>query len=671
MKGNRALCSQFKTNDPDKVCRLEKNGEDCNPHYKSCTHTNIKNVRSACINNIPENDGMRCVWDSDKNECKEDYKICDDLENVTEEECHNLKAKDPSKQKCVYNNGKCKQEYIDCKDISLGTCNSGKYPLIQEGTYYVYNYKYKCELTTADQPKCESKSIYCGDYRGNDESICIQHQAEDKNKRCVYDSTKGCYEEYKTCGSFTDNKIDTDKSGCTGIKLLEKNEKCVYIEEEDTCKTQSSLTYSNCEDYPGNNKRVCERIILSPTNRSYCILDKDMKCKERPLFCEEAIGDEQCLHIAKANDTNRRCAYDYGDGKCYEEYIRCEDWIPNSNSGSSPSSGSTYCSDIKLFNGKKCKSETINGITRCYSDFKICTNAKTEEECKLIAKTGVTDPERKVCAWFKNGSPKCQETFKYCSDYRKFPDTVNNTYKDFCEKKIKPYDESGENIDIRFKCVYDNDIGCQRDNVECEDTTNPILCDLFSNYIKDSEKRHCVYYNGQCHTHSKKCEDVEDMSRCQINIIENFIINACGSENGKCVRKNHCDLMDSSVSSEQTQHYKTLCQKINVNCTYTPSSSNNEIGECKLEEKTCQGIKFYSNETDNKEICEKIQVTNPRKKCILKEDLSGCDEVYRELDFSTSSNSYSTPPDASNQGNSSGFIEKGIHLIMALLCLLI
>ena len=47
------------------------------------------------------------------------------------------------------------------------------------------------------------------------------------------------------------------------------------------------------------------------------------------------------------------------------------------------------------------------------------------------------------------------------------------------------------------------------------------------------------------------------------------------------------------------------------------------------------------------------------------------EEVYRELEFSTSSNSYSTPPDASNQGNSSGFIEKGIHLIMALFCLLI
>jgi len=219
----------------------------------------------------------------------------------------------------------------------------------------------------------------------------------------------------------------------------------------------------------------------------------------------------------------------------------------------------------------------------------------------LIAKTGVTDPERKVCAWFGG----CIETFKYCSDYRKFPDNINNDYKRFCENNINPYDESGENIDIRFKCVYENDIGCQRAPVDCSDATNPIECDLFSQYIKDNEKRHCVYYNNGCHKHSKKCEDVENINFCEDNIIDNYIINACGSENGKCVRKNHCDLMDTSVS---TYYYETLCQKNNVSCTYIPASSGGP-GECKLEEKTCLNIKFYSNETNNKEICEKIQVT--------------------------------------------------------------
>ena len=65
-----------------------------------------------------------------------------------------------------------------------------------------------------------------------------------------------------------------------------------------------------------------------------------------------------------------------------------------------------------------------------------------------------------------------------------------------------------------------------------------------------------------------------------------------------------------------------------------------------------------------------MQASEPYKKYILKEDKSGCEEIYRELDFSTTYISY-TPPDKTTQGNSSGFIRNGIHFIIALLVLLI
>ena len=674
-KGNRTLCSQFTETTSGKKCFLGINGVTCNSYYVSCLDPNILNNQIQCVNNILESYNRKCAWDTATSKCFETERKCDvPLYNVNEEECHNLKAADNTKQKCVYDNGVCYPKYIECENIPSPTgqdsCDVQEHPLKSKGTFYDYDYENKCLFepgsgTTEDPDKCIPEPIYCEDYSGTDESICIQYKAKDTNKRCVYDSSRSpnkCYEEYKTCESYTSNKIDTSESGCTGIKLLEKNEKCVYIEEEDNCVTKSSLTHPSCEDYTGNSKRECESIVLSPTNRSYCILDKDMKCKERPLFCEEAFGEDECLYIAKANDTNRRCAYDNVNGKCYEEYIRCEDWIPNNNSGSSPSSGSTDCSDIKLYNGKKC---TNNSMERCYSDFKECEDAKTEEECKLIAKTGVTDPERKVCAWFKNEPIKCQETFKYCSDYRKICGLSDNSCENFCENKIKPYDESGENIDIRFKCIYEDDIGCQRAPVECNDTTNPIECDLFSQYIKDKDKRHCVYYNKKCHKHSRKCQDVEGgSSECRNNIIENNIIDACNydNNNNECVEKHDCYEKATIIS---TYYKEMLCLTINPNCTYSG-------GKCiYTEENTCKKIKFYSNETTNKETCEKMVATDPRKKCTLKKDLSGCEEVYRELEFSTSSNSYSTPPDASNQGNSSGFIEKGIHLIMALFCLLI
>ena len=66
-----------------------------------------------------------------------------------------------------------------------------------------------------------------------------------------------------------------------------------------------------------------------------------------------------------------------------------------------------------------------------------------------------------------------------------------------------------------------------------------------------------------------------------------------------------------------------------------------------------------------------MEASEPYKKCVLKEDQSGCEEVYRVLEYSSANISYAKPPDASSEGNSSGFIGKGIHLIMAFLCLLI
>ena len=66
-----------------------------------------------------------------------------------------------------------------------------------------------------------------------------------------------------------------------------------------------------------------------------------------------------------------------------------------------------------------------------------------------------------------------------------------------------------------------------------------------------------------------------------------------------------------------------------------------------------------------------MMASTPYKKCILKEDGSSCEEVYREFNYSTAGISYSKAPDNSIQENSSHFIEKRIHLIMTLICLLI
>ena len=64
-----------------------------------------------------------------------------------------------------------------------------------------------------------------------------------------------------------------------------------------------------------------------------------------------------------------------------------------------------------------------------------------------MAITGVSDPDRRVCDYSESSST-CFENYKYCSDYR-----GNN--RTFC-RNIKPYDELGNNIDIRYKCKYES-----------------------------------------------------------------------------------------------------------------------------------------------------------------------------------------------------------------------
>ena len=83
--------------------------------------------------------------------------------------------------------------------------------------------------------------------------------------------------------------------------------------------------------------------------------------------------------------------------------------------------GSNSYDNINLYDGKTCELIPVGNLSRCTSKFKTCEQATTEEECKLVAKIGVTDPERKICDWYipsglDTGS--CIENYKYCSDYR-------------------------------------------------------------------------------------------------------------------------------------------------------------------------------------------------------------------------------------------------------------
>ena len=619
----------------------------CSPHFDVCTGINDE---TQCNNNFPKDPLYKCEWKSSETTKCQPVKIqCNSYTRIPNKNiCPDLQVSGASetergKKKCIYTSARCVEKYKLCADYSDYTCN-GEMPLNSAGTDY--DYSKRCFYDATKETKCQTLNRYCSEYNTvipyllPSDEICEQLIAKDTNKRCIY---KGgiCQEEYKTCELYNSKEIDKSETVCEGIILEDTNKKCIYIPKEDKCETRTK--YETCESYPGNDKEICES-ILSPTTNFYCILDKDSTCKERPSLCKYATNKKDCIYYAKASVDNKRCAYDdYGSThtpKCYEEYARCEDYQDNDEDD---------CEDIKLYNGNSC----IFKDNRCQSKNKICSDALTEEECKLINVTGVTDPDRMVCdfvQYYGESNKHCVENYKYCSDYR-------GSDGDFCSK-IKPYDETGNSLDKYFKCkIVDNNVGCEKVPVDCEDAgSNAILCAEYSTKIKDSSVKYCAFYGGTCKTQFKTCEGVDnfsrDSTRCTGNIIENYITNECKvdpSDSSKCIRRNSCSSF--SVSS-----YAELCESINTNCSYAN-------GICYKTTKSCSGIKFYPGNEGSEEICNSIEVTKPFMICSLKEDKSGCEEKYREQRYSTVG--YKEP-----ENNSSGFIAKRIHLIMILICLL-
>ena len=660
----------------------------CRSHHKSCTTITVENT---CINNIPDDYSTICDWDDarDSPKCRPVTIYCDDNryykgENVCPK--RKISATDETlneQKRCIYKDNACISEYKECRNIpniyNIHGCE--EHMPLNTTNFENYDFSKKCindyKVTETGRYICKEATRKCTEYKNLNtdtisgikipagllnEAFCNKLEVTEVGyQRCAYHKDKGCYEEYTTCENYTLNIIETDRNGCEGIILTDPNKKCVYDQKEDTCVTIEK--YTKCSDYKGKDKKTCESILSSDTHQ-YCILDKDIECIEKPINCSEAYDEDTCIKIAKPTDSNKRCAFK--SNKCVEEFIRCEDFL---EATSTPSSGRCDCENIRLYDGKECEWVPTNtgASTRtnteentnymCRSRFKTCGEAKTKEECELIAKTGVTNPERKVCSW--TGS-KCVEDYKYCSDYRGDDDNES-----ICTR-IKPYDESGNNTDIGSKCIFDNNVRCQRVPVECNDAgDNPILCETYSDYIKDRDKKYCFFDGSFCKAHYKKCEDFEDHDdmACSDNIIQGFITRVCGTDDdGKCVRKYDC----SKFSTVNTYKYKSLiCKSINPNCSYTSTN------KCEYSGKKCNETSFYSNDTNNKEICENMEASEPYKKCVLRENQTGCEEVYRVLEYSSANISYAKPPDASSEGNSSGFIGKGIHLIMAFLCLLI
>ena len=662
---------------PKKKCVYNTSDSKCNPEDTTCSDFNrgiagitfdpIKD-RSFC-SEFPASTGKKCLIDNDrscqeffnscnaatsscdtnlidyKNGCKLDgtcgnaKRSCDSIVyNVLEDECHELITSDSDK-KCVYyesgGRGICNAEYISCKFYSSSpTCNNNHHPLIEKDNKYYLDLSKVCtyDSTETGTEKCKAEYVYCSAYTGDDKTVCPNLKVSDSTtKRCVYDPTSTsriCKEDYLSCNVYNDMITSKSRRVCESIILDDSSKKCIYINEIDKC-IQTEL-FSTCDGYKGIDKYICESII-TPTNHSKCYLEKDRTCKERMFNCSEVITEEDCLYYAKPVDSRKKCVY--SSGKCYEEYQRCEDYSPLDETVSG-------CSSIIMHNGKKCY---LDSTGLCRTKNKTCDDSySNEDECNLIAQSGVSDPDKKVCDYF---SGYCKENYKYCSDYR------GNNDNNKCTN-IKPYDDSGNNIDRAFKCKYTNGVGCEKISKACSEANgNPILCSLISPNIRDNNIKYCFYDGTNCIEQYKACENITSTdSTCTDNIPQNYLTRHCKVDNGKCISKTTCE----EFNNINYNYNKYLCENI-PNCEYSSGvCQNTTIPEA------CDDVIFYIPSDTNEETCKNIETDNPNTKCVLKEDKKGCEEIIIK-----------PTPINTTQENSSGFLAKGIQHLIILLCLFI
>ena len=698
-------CSQLKSDDPDhEICTL-KSKDNCDSLPKDCSDIDY----NYCYNDVvvaadfsiicKQNSGVTpprcerdtasqraCTWINNKSgyQPSSDFNICPKFKPTV------------TGQNCIHFKNKCIEAKLRCQDYDENTCkyfqhagitnpnyhNHYNMPLNSEGNEF--DYSRKCIW---NNNQCIDSDINCSDYdrdktmcenlkfKGTNIQKCFHETDDDDHQQCIEIKVK-----YDDCSSYNNKETDKDREKCINSLLPSLNKKCEYNLYRDECKAEG--TYSKCSDYnniQGEKDRIICESIKTDNHPFYCVLDKDDQCVERELNCEEVYDEEECLHIAKARDPNKICAYDrYATPKCYEEFRRCEDFIGTSND---PVSLRSQCEGIKLYNGLICEYDSQSN--KCRSILKVCNQANSKEECKLIAKTGVSNPERKVCDYVGG----CKEIFKYCSDYR-------GTNEDDC-REIKPYLSNIEKIDELSRCEFEAG-KCQKVPKYCSDADdNPILCNTISPFIKDNSTKYCRYDKSinKCLTDYKTCNDYKETNyaeyillnpedpshsdeytyehrvfedkkkNCEKIIPKDYEIGSCEYKLDTSDNMYKCLPTDCSKLNKGDEKYRELCNKLLPNCNYDSNSNT-----CEMIERSCEKIRFYSESEGSEDVCNKIGASEPYKICTLKEDKSGCKEIFRELSFSTAASSYKEPPGTQSQESSE--MVKGIHLIIILLFLL-
>ena len=415
----------------------------CELHYNKCEDYKVNVQKNICENNIPSKERYgynyddyltKCVYNNGL--CKSEKRTCTDLKSTEEPSfCYSLSPIDETK-KCVFTNGKCIENFSKCENyignIDQTICES-IIPFI-DGNFYPDS-THKCVKIDNN---CIQTDRFCEDYKSGEEE-CEYLSPRDETKRCVLIKNQ-CIEQYRNCNDY----IGNDENICKSIKPLDEydsidysskceieNGNCIkkrklcsdYISGEEISFCESIILennakrcfyynnncieeYKSCNDYKGNDKNICESILIFDYNNKIdltkkCVY-KDNQCIKESKLCSEFQNDyysyELC-HKLSTNDSSKTCIF--YENKCIETYVNCEDYDTNVNEDK--------CKSIIPQNYLNIKCEFKNN--KCVSEYKSCNELDSsllKNKCEDIS-VGVA----KKCSYVNNN---CIETYKYCLD---------------------------------------------------------------------------------------------------------------------------------------------------------------------------------------------------------------------------------------------------------------
>ena len=227
-------CQYLETSDETKKCFYEKGA--CVEKYIQCNGYK-GNVTSICESIIPYKNkytsletSHKCIIKNENNNlfCSMEAKEC--KEAITREQCLN-EIIPPTDKKCIYINGQCKEEYIDCDAYSNSGSEIDKD--ICESIILSDKLVYKC-IFNPDIKKCEKIQKDLDEINSiNKTEICNNYIAF-TGKKCEYINSE-CIELDKTCLEMN-FESDLNDTICRNAKTSNANKKCRLKKDYLGCK---------------------------------------------------------------------------------------------------------------------------------------------------------------------------------------------------------------------------------------------------------------------------------------------------------------------------------------------------------------------------------------------------------------------------------------------------